>query len=117
MTEQKHTPEPWHVGDHPSSSEDVLDSAGDLIARCRTDADAGRIVACVNACSGLDTTLLESSGDIATAAKEQAKHIASIEQQRDQLRAALEEIVDYPSLDAPELQRIARAALAATEGV
>ncbi len=76
---------------------EIVDANGEVVADNQkfypttiTEANARRIVACVNACAGLSAGLLESSGDIASAAKEQARHVASVERQRDQLLSSLE---------------------------
>jgi hypothetical protein len=56
----EHTPEPWTSGTDPShfDAPEVRNSAWALYVP--TDADARRIVACVNACAGLSTEALES---------------------------------------------------------
>lgn len=98
--EQKHTPGPWRycpannghmiAGAKPGYLAEVRDcGSGDVHANAR------RIVACVNACEGLDTYLLENSGDIASAATAQAKYIQKIERQRDQLLEAILLAIDW----------------------
>lgn len=126
MTEQKHAPEPWRIGARQHSKVLVYFcdrepeyGFGDdqLWIDCNTEANARRIVACVNACAGIPTKYLESSGlpDCAdelqamTAQRDQAREeatlweqiagkeaIANVDlvQQRDQLRAALEFYAD-----------------------
>lgn len=58
MTEAKHTPEPWGVWREPHEHGTITDELGRHIARLlngthETDANAERIVSCVNACAGL----------------------------------------------------------------
>lgn len=72
----EHTPEPWFVSDVSSScvtsdpakcagwppSKEVIASLddGEYIANPRAEADARRIVACVNACRSITTEELEN---------------------------------------------------------
>lgn len=136
MTAQKHTPEPWHA---PGIGE-VCDESGRCIGimiDCNPveeelrpdpeleegDANARRIVACVNACAGIDTAHLELAlaGGVTV-----LQELDRVNQQRDQLRAALEDVMKWiENWDAeftfdpdwPESRDKARAALAAMEGV
>jgi len=55
------------------------------------DEDARRIVACVNACAGIDTELLEIIEDND---KTLAGVIANVEKQRDELLAAFQRFMD-----------------------
>lgn len=55
--EQKHTPEPWHVG--PFYKTDIMSSHGHVgcagsLQSPQGITNAHRIVACVNACQGID---------------------------------------------------------------
>jgi len=121
MTEQKHTPEPWlatgrvvyklnekGVNHFSAFVQDYQACESEL------EANARRIVACVNACAGMPTWKLERDG------LPSVREYLDMEAQRDQLRAALESIVDQhkiPSIGASEwLREYVRAALAATEG-
>lgn len=96
----KHTPEPWNL-----DSDDVvawIDGAdGESITEVFGDANARRIVACVNACAGMD---------------EPAVAIARLRAENARLREALEKIVAdsgmLVSQDAFDFRSIARAALA-----
>lgn len=120
MTEQKHTPEPWRIGAMESGQVAIDAANGSEVTGWLDSDDARRIVACVNACAGLDTDALEKLPDISKVAAARRKYIAEIEQQRDQLRAALDKL--YNAMDScvdltPEVMWQARAALAATEGV
>lgn len=74
---QQHSIEPWGLKYLVSESPYIVDSSDDLIANtgfssCRGDialgeANARRIVACVNRCAGISNELLETSPDLATA--------------------------------------------------
>jgi len=64
----KHTQEPWHTFDNGSWTDIVDDSHRHVVTveqNCgepylaMSDADARRIVACVNACAGISTDVLE----------------------------------------------------------
>lgn len=65
MNELKHTPEPWRVGRHAvvadvpvvggcSGTDDVDYYGGHLVCETVTEANAERIIACVNACKGIN---------------------------------------------------------------
>ena len=92
MSENKHTPEPWQVfeddpraivtKENPMLS--LLSVGEDGLAIMYEEADARRIVACVNACAGIDTELLEIIEDND---KTLAGVIANVEKQRDELMA------------------------------
>lgn len=69
----KHTPEPWVVDERDELSTNFYsdDATGSIIGGCQLygfaprslderKANASRIVACVNACAGVDTDLLEA---------------------------------------------------------
>ena len=105
MSENKHTPEPWRAFNNGQGVVGVSTDRSDV---CWTriadgswldsdktiDADyenARRIVACVNACAGIDTELLEIIEDND---KTLAGVIANVEKQRDELLAALERFMD-----------------------
>lgn len=123
----KHTKEPWCVGDTTHENGEFIETAimalegRAAIAVCldfgfnnlgMREANARRIVACVNACAGIDTEYLESPDNLATYArrmaiqrdeyKAQAAALAEsnenwmdgfndMKQQRDELLAALNE--------------------------
>ena len=67
MSENKHTPEPWRTDEECGFPQDIHDSKGNLFLRCGSDfdneiygeANARRIVACVNACAGISQQYLE----------------------------------------------------------
>lgn len=127
--------EPWHVfvdedgkdkctyidsinvGPIPDSIAHVFGENRDVFAR--------RIVACVNACAGLDTALLENITMLGDRLKYRIDVLHNEAYQRDQLLAALELLADAvgASCDAdqdemavkPAMKR-ARAAIAAVKG-
>lgn len=80
MSKQQHTPEPWEIEQeswcgHPNCPEGhvtilLTDAKGLPVARCDADGreraaqvvrDFGRIAACVNACKGVPSRLLEAA--------------------------------------------------------
>lgn len=102
MNAPKHTPEPWRIFSSAQPS-CIVDDAGD-ICRARSPLDAARIVACVNACAGMDDPSAE---------------IARLRAQRTELAKALRACVDnyYNSEgDEQSCAKAGRAALAALEG-
>ena len=94
MNENKHTPEPWRTDAECGFPQDLHDSKGNLFLRCGSDfdneiygeANARRIVACVNACSGISTDNLEDNLPV----KELARRYNEALKQRDELLKALE---------------------------
>lgn len=106
---EAHTPEPWLVWGDAQGFARVGTSPNYTVAACMHTpgvdsyaANARRIVACVNACEGMSTESLESiAGRIASKSvlqmhanyvSNKAK-VADLEQQRDKLLAALEELL------------------------
>ena len=101
MSENNHTPEPWSVFKHSWSESSIVAHGFDhgicgLDINHATeetqesdealmDANARRIVACVNACAGIGTGHLEKYG-----LPDFAQKISDLVQQRDELLAALE---------------------------
>ena len=86
----EHTPEPWKSIEeqfHGEVMNFIGDKDGGTIGEIYTKDDASRIVACVNACAGLPTEVLEryKLGVIGVDYK-------STKQQRDELLAAAEAI-------------------------
>lgn len=94
---QQHTPEPWeqfesivYMGMH---------GGFDLAGCPLPEANARRIVACVNACAGLDTEYLETVGLPEFVGKQLCadmvqQELDAVTAQRDQLREALEFYAD-----------------------
>ena len=93
MSQNKHTPEPWSIfgkDNHIMGNqfEDAMERGiehSQWTHNC-TPEDARRITACVNACAGIETELLEIIEDND---KTLAGVIANVEKQRDELLAAL----------------------------
>ncbi|MBI5917824.1 MAG: hypothetical protein HY849_00395 [Nitrosomonadales bacterium] len=95
-----HTKEPWRVGCfHPVLGDihetEIFDSEqfGDVIASTKTQpmhpaapSNARRIVACVNACAGIDTETLEATIGL-------DELYSDIQRQRDELLAAAKSVV------------------------
>lgn len=117
-----HTREPWSLINRCV----IVDQDGDGIAsthaRCFAEANASRIVACVNACSGIPTEDLGTPPSITEYISDQADGAV---EQRDELAAALREIecleekstdTDFESL-VVHMQTIARAALAKVDRI
>ena len=101
MSENKHTPGPWVIGRPPSNGEQTIgDKNGLMVAVATTgygvnsEANARRIVACVNACAGMTNEQLDNicmiSGSILSRFGEQMHYLGQVEKQRDELMAALE---------------------------
>lgn len=93
-----HTPEPWHQcdGDNCGCGQ-ILGPESVYVATVKDMDDSKRIIACVNACIGLDTVELECFG-LGTAV---GTRIVEIIAQRDELLSALEAIkqaVEYTPL-------------------
>lgn len=95
MSNEKHTQEPWRAND---AQADIDGPNGEPVAVCYCNDESGddakenarRIVACVNACAGIPTDMLERFNAIVVAMYE----VSKIEKQRDTLLAALEKFVD-----------------------
>lgn len=99
MSENKHTPEPWSAGVIKYKGEwhftaVPVGNEGKITALCglagangedESIANARRIVACVNACAGVETGHLEKYG-----LPDFAQKISDLREQRDELLAALE---------------------------
>ena len=88
----EHTKEPWSIGKPPPNGEQTIgDSKGLMVAVATTgygvssEANARRIVACVNACVGVGTEYLEDNGPIIELVREHN----TVLKQRDELLAAL----------------------------
>lgn len=105
MSENKHTPEPWAIDpdDRPNMhwNNHIVSEANPNIAICfmahdgteqneRGEANARRVVACVNACAGIPTEALESGE--ARSVRDELATIAELEKQRDELLAELKSI-------------------------
>lgn len=127
----EHTPEPWRVELVNHALGDTGDYEGVVEIRSgdakrpmieiwddsdEAEANARRIVACVNACAGIPTDDLEH-GDIAKALKIFALDSATFRRQRDELLAELEELSLYVAYNGDDwVQKKARAAIASVKG-
>jgi hypothetical protein len=96
---RKHTHEPWKVCHWAEGRKgfEIADRNQNRICFDVTEDDARRIVACVNACAGMETELLENVamlGETLLARFELLKkQEAKLKSQRDELLAALEDLV------------------------
>ena len=84
-----HTPEPWifTVADDFYCGSIMGRHGGEVFDGDFTEANARRIVACVNACDGVPTEVLEEGGQGTVAAS-----MARLTEQRDKLLAELDEL-------------------------
>lgn len=130
MTE--HTKEPWKIGTPPPNGEQTIGTYDGLMVAVSTtgagvnaEANARRVVACVNAMAGIDDdNVLFRCGRIGTVRKHIATQQVQIEKltaQRDQLLAALEAIMELHDSarrgsDVAATISNARAAIAAVKG-
>jgi hypothetical protein len=114
--EQRHAPEPWRKAPHLPCIEDesgylVANLDDSVFSPSEDDANAARIVACVNAFEGVDTDAIAElpnakvSGLLAFAEKardqvrDTRRRAEKAERQRDELLAALTELRDaWPRL-------------------
>lgn len=111
MSNQQHTPEPLHYMPLPAADGTYMVLGGQgqdygLVASCTTEEDARRIVACVNACAGIPTELLELAAEFDAAGEDavwepphpifrMASDNDRLAKQRDELLAALEDVKIY----------------------
>lgn len=96
--EQKHTPEPWKIGAPPPNGEQTIGTEQGLMVAVATtgagvssEANARRIVACVNACAGIPLHELEQANYVHA----YRKVLKDALTQRDELLAALEQFVTW----------------------
>lgn len=59
----EHTPEPWELYEGGCDGPDSVAGKTGHVCTCELNEDARRIVACVNACKGIDTEVLEKIED------------------------------------------------------
>lgn len=85
-----HTPEPWQLRASAADPnyQHIASDADDRIACTRKQENARRIVACVNACGGIDTAQLEAE------AGKLFPQPRLLTEQRDELAAALRVFAD-----------------------
>ncbi|MDM5132948.1 hypothetical protein OB962_18415 [Aeromonas piscicola] len=90
---KKHTSEPWFIDGQCAAAESDQVNNGFYTAICKGpdgEANARRIVACVNACRGLPTDELELNGLVSAVGNQ----LLDVEQHRDELLEALKEAVE-----------------------
>lgn len=116
----EHTPEPWEWSKHKFNSppfEGTLEQECGIypplgesgpVAIASGEANARRIVACVNACAGLSTGFLEQIDSIQSALTGQLVVTEVLENQRDELLAAIDTVVKAIMIfrNEPTLQRL-----------
>lgn len=101
----EHTKEPWKVGYGPDQCLTVIGTRSDVAwvfnpavglndtsrSYAVDEANARRIVACVNACQGLDTGDLEATGLVSAVGYQ----LIGLTKQRDMLLTALEALLEH----------------------
>lgn len=107
----KHTAEPWDLMPHgiiyggpvqqyangSTKSQIAMTTGADFMAPGEQQANARRIVACVNICAGISTDDLEQHSDVVSA---QLSTEIALDTQREDLVAALEHLVNVTTPDA-----------------
>ena len=101
----QHTKEPWNGKNIPLTAS-ALERVGFYIVftnnpatKDEAEANARRIVACVNAFAGISTENIEENKPLAEVLRWLNERIRMAEQQRDKLLAALKECLPYISED------------------
>jgi hypothetical protein len=115
----KHTPEPWQaeslaiyadINGHKTMIGHLGVSSESWVEGDTCDANARRIVACVNACAAIATERLEACDQ--SDAKAMVDLMLKWKDQRDELLAAAKELMaaqaHYDELDAPGSARLSR---------
>lgn len=97
-----HTKEPWRIGSPPTNGEQTIgDLTGMMVAVTTTgygvdsNANARRIVACVNALKNVSTEWLEAQSEIVCLGSPIKDRFLGLEKQRDELLAAFEGAANY----------------------
>ena len=124
----KHTPEPWVMSTKASGNWWHISAGNQAIAAVHAaskkrnepyasmfEANARRIVACVNACAGVDTDLLEA-GELDKPTMLVIQENKDLKHRCDELLAALDEISKLPSYRQDECSEMARDAIAKANG-
>ena len=114
-----HTPEPWSydLSDgcdlriYSETNSNIVYGCGCCGSPNCEDADARRIVACINACAGISTEQLECPGGNV------AKVAGRLMKQRDELLAALTEIAELDILKYHHAYAIAKGAIEEIEAL
>lgn len=105
-----HTKEPWRIAEDAEFGLHIVDVDGRHVAMTREA--IRRVAACVNSCAGIPTETLESTRDWQAAGVATAE---TLKQQRDELLAALKEVVRISDRKHDAWDR-AHAAIAEAEG-
>lgn len=115
-----YTKEPWVVAKGRTHNNNLVieDSCGECIALVmeggiNDEEDARRIVACVNACAGLPTDLIEKHGVTRSGI---AKGVEELEKQRDALLDFANHIATAPQLSGTGWQEMAQMVVASMKG-
>jgi hypothetical protein len=116
----EHTPEPWDGKEIPLTAAGLARTGLGIVytnhpaTAAEAEANARRIVACVNACEGIPTEVLEQmpSGPASL-----LPMYARLEQQRDKLLAALTEIAELDILKYHHAYAIAKGAIEEIEAL
>lgn len=105
----QHTPEPWKVagflGIYPKDRLDtaiiatLANNSGAARGVDISEANARRIVACVNACEGLETENLENAGLLRDGLESVQGRIKELKAENERFRNALKEIAKYRHRD------------------
>lgn len=108
----KHTPGPWKAYDNCVFA--MRDHTLYVIDKAQSEANARRIVACVNACEGISTEALKHRGHLLKAEDSTAQRLNA---ERAELLEALKGLLDaLPSATTHPAIKAARAAIAKAEG-
>ena len=118
-----HTKEPWSFSPAENGLEWGVEAGKWGVAICAdapgdgtSEANARRIVACVNACAGISTDALEIGRMSPDAFHENESRADKAEQQRDELLVALDSIANESTRNLGSARIIARAAIASVKG-
>lgn len=119
----QHTKEPWNGKNIPLTAS-ALERAGFYIVftnnpatKDEAEANARRIVACVNAFAGISTENIEENKPLAEVLRWLNERIRMAEQQRDKLLAALTEIAELDILKYHHAYAIAKGAIEEIEAL
>lgn len=115
MNENKYTPEPWRTDAECGFPQDIHDSKGNLFLRCGSgfdneiygEANARRIVACVNACAGFSTETLELIASVG-GMQHKMTATAAVASQRDELLSDLAEAKRSAEFNFEQYQDVGR---------
>lgn len=88
----QHTQEPWHIFEGTVQSDTNWTICDARTKLKNADANARRIVACVNACAGIPTERLESCRVVLMSVD--AEKLTEIAKQRDALQDKIDDLLD-----------------------